>query len=48
MSLAQLDRVLSDAETAGIVAFLGTLTGTYRERAVEPARAASGGGGTAP
>ena len=30
MSAAQLDRTLSDQQVAAIVAFLGTLTGTYR------------------
>jgi len=48
MSRAQLDRVLTDAETAGIIAFLGTLTGTYRDRAVEPSSAASGDAGKPP
>ena len=30
MALAQLDRTLSDQQIASIVAFLKTLTGTYR------------------
>ena len=30
MGIAQLDRVLSEAQIAAIVAFLNTLTGTYR------------------
>jgi cytochrome c peroxidase len=40
MGIAQLDRVLTDQQIAGIVAFLNTLTGTYRDRAVRPAAAA--------
>jgi cytochrome c peroxidase len=39
MGLAQLDRVLTDQQIAAIVAFLNTLTGTYRGRAVAPAAA---------
>ena len=34
MAAAQLDRTLSDQQTAAIVAFLRTLTGTYRGRPV--------------
>jgi len=30
MGTAQLDRALSDQQVAAIVAFLGSLTGTYR------------------
>lgn len=41
MGLAQLDRVLSDSQVDSIVAFLGTLTGTYRGRSVMPASAPS-------
>ena len=37
MGLAQLDRVLTDSQVGSIVAFLGTLTGTYRGRSVLPA-----------
>jgi cytochrome c peroxidase len=37
MGLAQLDRVLTDSQVDSIVAFLGTLTGTYRGRSVMPA-----------
>jgi cytochrome c peroxidase len=37
MSLAQLGRVLTDPQAAAIVAFLDTLTGTYRRRTVRPA-----------
>lgn len=39
MGVAQLDRVLTDQQTAAIVAFLNALTGTYRGRAVRPASA---------
>jgi len=37
MGVAQLDRDLTDQQVAAIVAFLGTLTGTYRGRAIAPA-----------
>lgn len=37
MGVAQLDRVLTDRQIAGIVAFLNTLTGVYRDRQVRPA-----------
>jgi cytochrome c peroxidase len=37
MGIAQLDRVLTDQQIAVIVAFLDTLTGTYRSEAVRPA-----------
>ena len=37
MGIAQLDRVLTDQQIAAIVAFLNTLTGTYRGQAVRPA-----------
>jgi cytochrome c peroxidase len=37
MGIAQLDRVLTDEQIAAIVAFLNTLTGTYRDQAVRPA-----------
>jgi cytochrome c peroxidase len=40
MGIAQLDRVLTDQQIASIVAFLDTLTGTYRGQAVRPAAAA--------
>jgi cytochrome c peroxidase len=39
MGLAQLDRELTDQQVAAIVAFLNTLTGTYRGQAVGPATA---------
>ena len=39
MGIAQLDRVLTDQQIAAIVAFLNTLTGTYRGQAVAPAAA---------
>jgi cytochrome c peroxidase len=39
MGITQLDRVLTDQQIAAIVAFLNTLTGTYRGRAVQPATA---------
>ena len=38
MGIAQLDRVLTDQQIATIVAFLDTLTGTYRGQAVGPPR----------
>jgi cytochrome c peroxidase len=34
MAAAQLDRTLSDQQVDCIIAFLGTLTGTYRGAAV--------------
>jgi cytochrome c peroxidase len=37
MGIAQLDRALTDQQIAAIVAFLETLTGTYRGEAVKPA-----------
>ena len=40
MGIAQLDRVLTDQQIASIVAFLNTLTGTYRGQAIRPATAA--------
>ena len=40
MSIAQLDRKLTDQQIASIVAFLDTLTGTHRGEAVRPATAA--------
>lgn len=40
MGYAQLDRVLTDQQTAAIVAFLKTLTGTYRGAPVTPAATA--------
>jgi cytochrome c peroxidase len=39
MGLAQLDRVLTEAQVGSIVAFLGTLTGTYQGRSVMPPNA---------
>jgi cytochrome c peroxidase len=39
MGVAQLDRVLTDQQVAVVVAFLNTLTGTYRGQAVRPAAA---------
>jgi cytochrome c peroxidase len=48
MGLAQLDRVLTDQQIAGIVAFLHTLTGTYKGRAIGPAKAASRASGATP
>ena len=36
MGIAQLDRVLTDEQVAAIVAFLNTLTGTYRSEVVRP------------
>ena len=37
MGIAQLDRVLTEQQIAAIVAFLDTLTGTYRSDVVKPA-----------
>lgn len=48
MGIAQLDRVLTDQQIAGIVAFLNTLTGTYRNQAVRPAVAAPHAGSARP
>lgn len=39
MGIAQLDRVLTDQQISAIVAFLNTLTGTYRGQVVRPAAA---------
>jgi cytochrome c peroxidase len=39
MGFAQLDRVLTDQQIAAIVAFLNTLTGTYRGQSVRPGSA---------
>jgi cytochrome c peroxidase len=39
MGITQLDRVLTDQQIAAIVAFLDTLTGTYRGQTVRPAAA---------
>jgi cytochrome c peroxidase len=41
MGVAQLGRILTDQQIAGIVAFLNTLTGVYRNQAVRPATAPS-------
>ena len=48
MGIAQLDRVLTDQQISAIVAFLNTLTGTYRDHAVSPATAASRAGSVRP
>ena len=42
MGIAQLDRELTDQQIAAIVAFLNTLTGIYRGRAIEAATATPG------
>ena len=47
MGIAQLDRVLTDQQIAAVVAFLHTLTGTYRDQAVRPAAAAAPRAGSA-
>jgi cytochrome c peroxidase len=39
MGIAQLDRVLTETQIAAIVAFLNTLTGSYRGQVVRPASA---------
>ena len=41
MGFAKLDRILTDDQTNAIVAFLKTLTGTYRGRPVTPADGSS-------
>jgi cytochrome c peroxidase len=46
MGFAQLDRVLTDQQVAGIVAFLDTLTGSYRGQPLRPAAVTPRGGGT--
>jgi cytochrome c peroxidase len=48
MGVAQLDRALTDQQISAIVAFLNTLTGTYRDHAVSPATAASRAGSVRP
>jgi cytochrome c peroxidase len=45
MGFTQLDRVLTNQQIAGIVAFLNTLTGTYRGEAVRPATVTPRNGG---
>ncbi|MGY0571616.1 cytochrome-c peroxidase [Bradyrhizobium sp. RDM12] len=42
MGVAQLDRVLTDQQTSAIVAFLRTLTGTYRNQELRPAAPGTG------
>jgi cytochrome c peroxidase len=44
MGMAQLDRVLTKPQITAIVAFLNTLTGTYRGQLVRPASATSRAG----
>lgn len=46
MGFAQLDRVLTDEQIAGIVAFLNTLTGSYRGQLVRPASVTPRNGST--
>jgi cytochrome c peroxidase len=48
MGTAQLDRVLTAEQIAAIVAFLNTLTGTYRDHEVIPAPVASRAGSVPP
>ena len=48
MGIAQLDRELTDQQISAIVAFLNTLTGTYRGEMVRPAKAASRAGSGRP
>jgi cytochrome c peroxidase len=48
MGIAQLDRVLTDQQIAAIVAFLNTLTGTYRGQEVRPATIAPRAGAAPP
>ncbi len=42
MGVAQLDRILTDQQTSAIVAFLKTLTGTYRNEELRPAAPGTG------
>jgi cytochrome c peroxidase len=44
MGMAQLDRALTKPQITAIVAFLNTLTGTYRGQLVRPASATSRAG----
>lgn len=44
MGIAQLDRALSNQQVSAIVAFLQTLTGTYRDQAIKPATPIAEGG----
>ena len=46
MGFAQLDRVLTDQQIAGIVAFLNTLTGSYRGQLLRPATVTPRNGST--
>jgi cytochrome c peroxidase len=46
MGFAQLDRVLTDQQIAGIVAFLNTLTGSYRGQVLRPATGTPRNGST--
>jgi len=48
MGIAQLDRILTDSQVAAIVAFLDTLTGTYRGQALRGAAATQRSGATLP
>jgi cytochrome c peroxidase len=48
MGIAQLDRILTDQQVAGIVAFLYTLTGTYRGEQVRAAATAPRAGTALP
>jgi cytochrome c peroxidase len=48
MGVAQLDRVLTDQQISAIVAFLNTLTGTYRGEMVRPAAPAQRAGSVRP
>jgi cytochrome c peroxidase len=48
MGIAQLDRVLTDQQISAIVAFLNTLTGTYRGEVVRPATASPRAGSVRP
>jgi cytochrome c peroxidase len=48
MGIAQLDRVLTDQQISAVVAFLDTLTGTYRGEAVRPAAAKPRTGAASP
>jgi cytochrome c peroxidase len=45
MGFAQLDRALTDQQITAIVAFLNTLTGTFRDQAISPAALRAGSAG---
>lgn len=48
MGIAQLDRVLTDQQISALVAFLNTLTGTYKGEAIKPPAAGPRAGTASP